>query len=307
MVAAGFWYRHDPAGGTAVLASGLRQSTPLVLGALCGIFCERSGVMHIGIEGQMLLSAFVAYGAAAFFKSLGLAAALAVGTGAAMGLMLAVMAVTLKMDQIIAGTVLNVLALGISGYFFTPGLSIGAKLEPLALAPLQALPLIGPVLFACPPIALAALVLVGVVQAYLFHTPWGLRARAVGEHPQAAATLGIRIAAIRYSHVVTGGAIAGLAGAFLTLEAVGTFERAMTNGRGFVALAVMIFGRWHPLGAWAAALMFGLASAAQTQLQFTGTWQIPPQFLGMLPYLLTVAVLALVGGKAHAPAALGRA
>lgn len=300
------WYRHDPAACTAVLAAALRQSTPLALGALCGICGERCGVMNIGIEGQMLLAAFVAYVVAAGPGGQGLAATAAVATGAAMGLILAVMAVTLKMDQIIAGTVLNVLALGLSGYFYQPGLTIGAKLQAFSLGPLKDLPLVGALVFACPPITLATPVLVLTLYAYLFHTPWGLRARAAGEHPQAAATLGIGVAATRYGHVIVGGTLAGLAGAFLTLEAVGTFERVMTNGRGFVALAVMIFGRWHPLGAWAAALLFGLAAAAQTQFQFAGTLAIPPQFVGMLPYLLTIFALALVGGKARPPAALGQ-
>jgi general nucleoside transport system permease protein len=139
----------------------------------------------------------------------------------------------------------------------------------------------------------------------LFHTRWGLRTRAVGEHPRAADTVGINVFTVRYVNVIMGGALAGLAGGFLTLEAVGSFERGMTNGRGFVALAVMIFGKWSPLGAWGAALLFGLFTALQTQLQFGGQINIPHQFIGMLPYLMTIIVLAGFVGRARPPAAVG--
>jgi simple sugar transport system permease protein len=170
---------------------------------------------------------------------------------------------------------------------------------------LEDIPLLGPVLFKNPPITYLAIILVFVVHYVLFYTRWGLRSRAVGEHPRAADTVGINVFKMRYVNVILGGAIAGLAGAFLTLEAVGSFERGMTNGRGFVALACMIFGRWTPIGSWGAALLFGLASAMQTQLQFGGEINIPHQFIGMLPYLLTIIVLAGVGGKTRPPAADG--
>jgi len=170
---------------------------------------------------------------------------------------------------------------------------------------LAKIPLIGPVLFNNPPITYASIVLVFVVHYVLFYTPWGLRTRAVGEHPRAADTLGIDVYLVRYVNVVVGGALAGLAGAYLSLEAVGSFERSMTNGRGFVALAVMIFGKWTPLGSWGAALLFGFATALQTQLQFGGEINIPPQFIGMLPYLLTIIVLAGFVGRARPPAADG--
>jgi ABC-type uncharacterized transport system permease subunit len=173
------------------------------------------------------------------------------------------------------------------------------------LGPLADIPIIGPVLFNNPPITYATIILVFVVQYVLFYTKWGLRTRAVGEHPRAADTVGINVFTVRYVNVIMGGAIAGLAGAFLTLEAVGSFERVMTNGRGFIALAVMIFGKWTPLGSWGAALLFGFFSALQTQIQFTGNIDIPHQFIGMLPYLLTVIVLAGFGGRARPPAADG--
>jgi general nucleoside transport system permease protein len=298
-------YAFNPAQTEAVLASSLRQATPLVLGAMCGLMGERSGVINIGIEGQMLMSAFIGFLANVYTGDLFLAVLAGIVTGAILGALLAFMSVTLKIDQIIGGTVINILALGLTGYFYTAGLTTKGKLLPIPLGPLAKIPLIGPVLFNNPPITYATIILVFVVHYVLFHTRWGLRTRAVGEHPRAADTVGINVYMMRYANVILGGAIAGLAGAFLTLEAVGSFERAMTNGRGFVALAVMIFGKWTPFGAWGAALLFGFASAMQTQLQFGGEVNIPHQFIGMLPYLLTIIVLAGFGGRARPPAADG--
>jgi general nucleoside transport system permease protein len=289
----------------AVLGSTIRQSTPILLGALCGIMCERSGIVNIGIEGQMLLSAFIGFMANVWTGNLFLSVLAGMATGAILGLLHAFMSVTLKLDQIIGGTVINILALGLTGYFYTAGLTTAGKIQPIRLGFLAEIPLIGPVLFTNPPITYAAIILVFVLQFVLFRTTWGLRTRAVGEHPRAADTLGINVFATRYINVILGGAIAGLAGAFLTLEAVGSFERAMTNGRGFVALAVMIFGKWNPLGAWGASLLFGFANAIQTQIQFAGVLEIPHQFIGMLPYLLTIIVLAGFVGRARPPAADG--
>jgi simple sugar transport system permease protein len=223
-----------------------------------------------------------------------------------MGTFLAWMSVTLKMDQIIGGTVINILALGLTSYFYVAGLTTRGKLQPVSLGPLADIPLIGPVLFNNPPITYLAIILVFVVQFALFKTVWGLRTRAVGEHPSAADTVGISVNRMRYLNVTLAGAVAGLAGAYLTLEAVGSFERGMTNGRGFIALAVMIFGRWTPLGAWGAALLFGFFNAFQTQLQLSGATSVPPQFIGMLPYILTIVVLAGFGGRARPPAAVGQ-
>lgn len=289
----------------AVLASTVRHATPLVLGALCGLLGERSGVINIGIEGQMLMSAFIGFLVNVWTGNLFLAVIGGLLAGALLGALLAFMSVTLKINQIIGGTVINILALGLTGYFYTAGLTTRGKLSPIPLGPLAEIPLVGPVLFRNPPITYATIILVFVVHYVLFYTRWGLRTRAVGEHPRAADTVGVNVFQVRYINVILGGAIAGLAGAFLTLEAVGSFERAMTNGRGFVALAVMIFGKWTPLGSWGAALLFGLASAMQTQLQFGGRVNIPHQFIGMLPYVLTIVVLAGFGGRARPPAADG--
>ncbi len=299
------FYALNPQVTTAVLRSTIRQSTPILLGALCGIMCERAGIVNIGIEGQMLMAAFVGFMTNVWTGNLVISILAGIATGAAMGLLHAFMSVTLKLDQIIGGTVLNILGLGLTGFFYTAGLTTEGKIAPLNLGFLAEIPLIGPVLFNNPPITYAAIILVFVLQFVLFRTTWGLRTRAVGEHPRAADTLGINVFATRYINVILGGAIAGLAGAFLTLEAVGSFERAMTNGRGFVALAVMIFGKWNPIGAWGASLLFGFANAIQTQIQFTGALEIPHQFIGMLPYLLTIIVLAGFVGRARPPAADG--
>ncbi len=299
-------YGATPAVTTALLASTVRQSTPLVLGALSGIFCERSGVINIAIEGMMLMGAFVGFLANVYTGNLLVAVLAAVLMGAFMGLAHAFMSITLKMDQIISGTVLNILALELTGFFYQQGLTTQGKLTPVRIPVLADIPLIGPVLFDNPPITYLSLVLVVVVHILLFRTVWGLRTRAVGEHPKAADTVGIDVIRMRYINVIIGGMIAGLAGGYLTLEAVGSFERAMTNGRGFVALAVMIFGKWTPLGAWGAALLFGFANALQTQFQFLGISTIPHQFVGMLPYLLTIVVLAGFVGRARPPAAIGQ-
>lgn len=299
-------YTRSPQATTAVLNSTLRQSTPLVLGALCGLLGERSGIINIGIEGQMLLAAFIGFLANVWTGNLFLAVLAGVGTGAILGLLLAFMSISLKMDQIIGGTVINILAIGLTGYFYQAGLTTEGKLQPISFGALADIPLIGPVLFNNPPITYLTLILVLVVHFVLFSTRWGLRTRAVGEHPSSADTVGINVYFMRYANVIIGGGIAGLAGAFLTLEAVGSFERLMTNGRGFVALAVMIFGKWTPFGAWGAALLFGLATAMQTQLQFTGGLNIPHQFIGMLPYVLTIVVLAGFVGRSRPPAAIGQ-
>jgi simple sugar transport system permease protein len=299
------FYINDPRITEAVLAATIRHSTPLVLGALCGVLGERSGIINIGIEGQMLLSAFIGFLVNVWTGNLLIAIFAGLFTGAVLGALLAFMSVTLKIDQIIGGSVINIVALGLTGYFYQVGLTTEGKLRPIPLGPLADLPIVGRVFFDNPPITYATIVLVFVVHYLLFKTKWGLRTRAVGEHPRAADTVGVNVYLVRYVNVILGGAIAGLGGVFLTLEAVGSFERNMTNGRGFVALACMLFGKYTPFGAWGAALLFGLTSAIQTQLQFGGKITIPHQFIGMLPYLLTIVVLAGFVGRTRVPAADG--
>lgn len=305
LIAIGYYYLQSPTKTEAVLASAVRQATPLILGALCGLIGERTGIINIGIEGQMLMAAFIGFLVNVWTGNLILAVLAGIGAGAVLGLLLAFMSVTLKVDQIIGGTVINIVATGLTGYFYQVGLTTEGKLSAIPLGKLAELPVIGPALFNNPPITYAAIVLVFLVHYVLFFTKWGLRTRAVGEHPRAADTVGVNVYFLRYMNVIIAGGIAGLGGVFLTLEAVGSFERLMTNGRGFVALAVMIFGKWTPLGSWGAALLFGLTSALQTQIQFSGQLEIPHQFIGMLPYLLTIVVLAGAVGRSRPPAAEG--
>jgi simple sugar transport system permease protein len=302
----------------SMLRTTLQVATPLTLGALAGIYCERAGVINIAIEGMMLVAAFCGFAAALFAHqafgnaalSLVVGVAAAVLSGGLVGAFHALLCVTYRVDQIISGTVVNVLAIGGTGYLnrvlFVPGNTPpGPGVLPTLTVPLLGdLPGLGR-LFDQQPITLGALVLVAVSQLVLFRTVWGLRTRAVGEHPRAADVAGISVARVRYANVIVGGLIAGLAGAYLTLESVPSFEPLMTNGRGFIALAAMIFGGWTPLGAWAASLMFGAAQALQINAQAFGV-PVASQLVGMLPYLLTMVALAGVVGRTRPPAADGQ-
>jgi simple sugar transport system permease protein len=298
-----------PAATISILAITITKATPITLGALAGICSERTGVVNIGIEGLMLTSAFTGFMTGVYTHNLGIALVAAIASGAVMALLHAVLSITFRVDQIISGTVVNILAVGLTGYlnrqlFATgapPGLSV---LPSIPFGPLAELPWIGPILFQQKPIALSAMLIVLIVHAALFHTRWGLRTRAVGEHPLAADTVGVNVNGLRYFNVVLGGAIAGLAGAYFTLESVPHFEPLMTNGRGFIALAAMIFGKWTPFGAWGAALLFGVAEAIPTAMQLQGI-NIPFQIVGLLPYVLTIVVVAGAVGRATPPAADG--
>lgn len=294
---------------TAVLSATIRSATLLVLGAMCGMIGERAGVVNIGIEGQFLMSAFVAFTVASSTGSLEIGVIAGIGTGLAMGWMLAAMAVGLRVDQIIAGTVLNIAALGLTSFFYVSGRSLGIpKYAALDLGGYSDLPLVGTVLFSRPLLTYLTMALVVVVHVALFKSVWGMRTTAVGEHPGAAATVGVNVTKLRYLNMALGGGLAGLGGSYLALEAVGTFSRGMTGGRGFLALAVMIFGRRTPFGAYAAALVFGFTTALQNQFQLSSTFDIPPQFIGMLPFVVTILVVAFSGlfGHMRDPAALGQ-
>ena len=307
----------------------LALSTPIALGALCGVMCERSGVVNIGIEGIMLTSAFFGYLAGfVLHESIGDLPALIVGVavavlvGVILGLVHGWLCISVRADQIIAGVFLNIAALGLTGYLnrliVTPSGKGGAGLLPHVTVPdaVANLPLVGPVVgmfFNQGPIAMSVVFLVVGLQFLLFRSRWGLRTRAVGEHPKAADTVGIDVLALRYRNVVVGCALAGLAGAFIILESTGTFSNGMTNGRGFIALAAVIFGRWTPVGAFLGALLFGFVSALQTMVGVAppsgdlGTimGQIPNQWYAALPYVVTIVVLAGVVGRSIPPAADG--
>jgi ABC-type uncharacterized transport system permease subunit len=316
----------------SMIATTLAVATPLTLGALSGVYCERSGVVNIGIEGMMLSAAFFGWLGAIYLNtilkmgplpSLIAGVVIAVLTGGLMGLLLAVLSVTYKVNQIIGGTVINILATGLTGFlnrqlFFEKGSIFGGQVPhapgvlPRMHVPLLAdIPVVGGI-FEQQPIAVAAVVLVIVTHFVLFYTRWGLRTRSVGEHPRAADTVGINVYRMRYLNVIIGGMMAGLGGAYFTLESVPSFEPLMTNGRGFIALAALIFGNWSPFGAWAAALVFGAAQALQINLQFFRE-VIPPQWaflqqayiVGLVPYVLTMIILTGIVGRTIMPAADG--
>lgn len=297
-------YLWDDRQTTAVLARTVREASPLILAGLCGLVGERSGIINIGIEGQMLLAAFCGFMAASYSENLWLGVVAAMAAAGLAGLFLAWTSVALRMDQIIAGTVINIFALGATSFFFVQGRTM-PTIPNINVGPLADIPLIGPMLFSHGPVTYVALVAVLVVHVALFNTRWGLRTRAVGEHPSAADTVGVNIFRLRYLNLAMAGTLAGLAGMAL-LQSASVFNRGMTNGKGFIALAVMIFGRWRPTGVLGAALLFGLFNAVQAQLQFRQAFDIPPQFFGMIPFLLTIAVLAAAGLSARPPAAIGQ-
>src|SRR5207248_1369648 len=299
-----------PAATISILAITITKATPITLGALAGICSERTGVVNIGIEGLMLTSAFTGFMAGVYTHNLGIALFAAVASGALMALLHAVLSISFRVDQIISGTVINILAVGLTGYLnrklFSTGAPGGLSAFPRVNLPgLSDVPWIGPILFQQKPLALTAILLVFVVHFALFRTRWGLRTRAVGEHPLAADTVGVNVNRLRYLNVVIGGAIAGLGGAFFTLESVPHFEPLMTNGIGFIGLAAMIVGKWTPFGAWGAALLFGVAEAIPTAMQLQGI-NVPYQLVALLPYVLTIVVVAGAVGRATPPAADGQ-
>jgi len=298
--------------GKAVLRFTLRASVPLIFGALSGILCERSGIINIGIEGMMLAGAFGAFAVKAHTGALPLALSLALATlaavlvGAAMGYLHALLSIRFRMNQIISGTVMIVLATGLSTYLFDPNWLSRGKFADIAIPVLSRIPVVGEILFTNGLLTYLALVLVFVLQVLLFRSRWGLRTRAIGEHPRAADTLGVNVNRWRYINTTIGGVLAALGGAFLVLEAVGQFKEGMTAGRGFISLAAMIFGNWSPLGALGASTLFGYAQALQNQLLLSGITRVPRFFVSMLPYVTTIVVLVSVGGRTRAPAAEGQ-
>lgn len=296
-------YRWDSGQTTAVGSRTVRAAAPLLLGALCGVIGERSGVFNIGIEGQMLFSAFTGFMAASYSGSLLVGIAAGVAGAMLLGLFLAWTAVTLKMDQIIAGTVINIFALGTTTFYYVQGRTMPPFPE-WSVPGLSKLPLVGKMFFQHGPMTFVALIAPFIVYVALFKTRWGLRTRAVGEHPGAADTVGVNVIKKRYVNLIIAAGLAGLAGLHL-IQSASAFNRNMTNGAGFIALAVMIIGRWHPFGAFAGGLLFGFFIALQSQLQFNQALDIPPQFFGMIPYLLTIVVLAVAGVNARPPAAGG--
>jgi len=295
---------------TGMIKSSLLRAIPITLAALSGVMCERCGVVNIGIEGMMLAGAFLAalFGSITDSVWVGLLAAM-VG-GGLMAALLAILAIRYKVNQIIAGTAINILATGLTSYLSSRYLQKYAELNspatfsPMALPGLSKIPIIGPALFNHTVVVYLTLILVVVIQIMLYYTRWGLRTRAVGEHPRAADTLGVNVFLMRYTNVILGGLVAGLGGAYLVLSSVARFDELMTAGKGFIGMAAMIFGKWNPIGAFGSSLIFGFADSLQTKLAILAV-PIPSQFLLMAPYLVTIIALAGVVGRSRPPAADG--
>jgi simple sugar transport system permease protein len=332
----GYLVEHIPSSGPVILAA----ATPLGFGALCGVVCERSGVTNIGIEGTMLTAAFTGWVASFTAVNilgpqdpglLGITPALLIGLVAAIlsavliSLLHAWLSISLRVDQIISGTIINILAFGITGYLN----NVIAAASPTSAGTFQkialphditSLPIVGWLISTVleqGPITLSLLVTVVVLQLLLFRSRWGLRTRAVGEHPKAAETVGIDVIRLRYRNVLIGGIFAGLGGAWLSMEVTGSFQAGMTAGRGFIALAAMIVGRWTPIGSFGAALFFALFTVLGDLIGPNGisppvgqlgdiVKAIPSQLFSALPYLATIIVLAGLIGRSSPPAADGR-
>jgi ABC-type uncharacterized transport system permease subunit len=296
---------------TPFLAATVRTATPLALAALGEVVVERAGMINIGLEGAILAGAF---GALLGATSGGLAAGYvgAMAGGLIVSAIFALSVVKWRADQIITGTALTLLATGATGTLYRALFgSTGAALNlptsaPLRIPGLASIPVIGPALFEQPPSTYLAYLLAVAITWWLGHTHAGLALRAIGERPEAAETAGVPVNRYRVLAALFGGLLGGLAGGTLVLEQAGTFVEGMSSGRGFIAIAIVVLGRWHPLGAALGALVFGAASALQFAFQAMG-WSAPYQLFLVTPYLLTLAALAGAVGRARAPAALGKA
>ncbi|MCU1403941.1 MAG: transporter permease [Glaciihabitans sp.] len=297
---------------TGLLVGTIGLSVPLIFGALGGVLSERVGVVNVAIEGQLLAGAFVSAMIASVTGQplLGLVGAMVAGM--LVSFVLAAFSIKYIVDQVIVGVVLNVLILGITNFLYTKVLSPNAetlnsppRFDRINIPGLSEIPILGPVLFRQTIIVYIMYVAVAAVYFGLFHTKWGLRLRSVGEHPQAADTVGINVNGTRFWNVSLAGAIAGLGGAFLTLGSVGAFNKEMTAGAGFIALAAVIFGRWDPIRATLAALLFGFASNLQNVLGIIGS-PVPSEFMLMLPYVVTIFAVAGLVGQVRGPAAAGK-
>ena len=294
----------------SMLVATVARSTPIALGALSGVLCERSGVVNIGIEGMLLGGAFTGVVIGSLWGGVaGLIASTIIG--GLLALLLAVLAVNFKVDQIIIGVVINILVLGLTSFLTAQVLVKKPELNDAPIFPairipvLGDIPIIGPMFFNQTIIVYGMYILIATVTFFLFRTRWGLRTRAVGENPKAADSLGVSVSKVRYLAVVYGGMVGGFAGAWFTLGTVGRFDEGMTGGRGFIGLAAMIFGAWNPVGAFLAALMFGFFDSLQQKFAVLDT-PIPSEFLAMAPYLVTIIVVAGLVGRARPPAADGQ-
>ncbi len=302
---------------TTIIAESLRLATPLAIGAMAGIWCERAGIVNIAIEGMMLFAACFGFTTLFFLRGTALpletaqllAVIIAVLSGGLIALLHGWLSITFRTDQIVSGTVINILAVGVTSFvrreYLLSTEAGAAKLGNFAIPILSELPVIGDAIFTNQPIFFMMFATLALTHIVMFNTRWGLRTRAVGEHPHAADTLGINVNRTRWTNVVISGMIAGLAGAWFSLEATGSFNDGMTRGAGFIALAAMIFGKWTPIGAFGAALLFGFSDSLGIRLQIMDVG-FPVQFLQMVPYAVTLVVLAGFIGRASPPKAIGQ-
>jgi len=303
---------------TNVIGGSVELATPIAMAAMAGILSERSGMLNIALEGKMLIGAFTAsvVSSLVYIATKNVLLATLVGVSAAMlaaaltGLLLAWLGIRHKVNQIIAGTVINIGAVGITNFIFLRILQHNTQfnsppsVEPMRLPVLSDLPVIGPIFFEAKPYVYVGYILVVVLTYMIYRTRWGLRLRASGEKPAAAGTVGVNVLAIRYRALVLAGLISGLAGSYLSLATAGSFQMQMTAGKGFIGLAAMIFGGWHPIGAFFAALVFGFADGTQSLLSILGV-DVAPQLLNSVPYVVTIVVVAGVVGRVRGPASAG--
>ena len=294
-----------------MMNTSLVRATPIALAALCGVISERAAVVNIGIEGIMLVSAMTSVIIATLTHNLYMGLLTGMLTGMGVAALHAVLVIQFKVDQIISGVAVNIIGTGASSFISNRYLQINSNLlnnsgifPNIPIPLLVKIPILGPVVFENNIMVYIMLFLVAVTFVILFYTRWGLRTRAVGEHPKAADTLGINVYMMRYVNVILGGMVAGIGGAYFTIGSVGRFDKLMTAGKGFIGLAAMIFGNWNPVGALGSSLIFGFADSLQIKMQILNI-PIPTEFLQMAPYIVTIIVLAGLVGRVHPPAADG--
>lgn len=296
---------------TGLLQGAIMLSVPLIFGSMSGLLCEKSGVINIAIEGQLLFAAFVSAVVASYTQNTLYGLIVAPIAGALISLILAYFSIRFQVDQVILGFVINVLVLGLTNFFYTTLLvpyedkwNMGGSFSPIPIPVLSKIPIIGPTLFNQTIIVYFMYVFVIFIQIALFKSRWGLRTRAIGELPVAADSVGIDVNRLRFKNVLIAGLVAGTGGAYFTVGAVGPFSQNMTAGAGFIALACLIFGKWTPRGAIIAALFFGFANNLQGNLSIIGV-SIPSEFMLMVPYVATIIAVSGVVGRVRAPAADG--
>jgi simple sugar transport system permease protein len=294
-----------------MMNTSLVGATPIALAALCGVISERAAVVNIGIEGIMLVSAMTSVMLATLTHNLYVGLLAGMLAGMLVAALHAVLVIQFKVDQIISGVAVNIVGTGATSFIsnrylqvYTDQVNNSGIFPNIPIPFLVKIPILGPAVFENNIIVYIMLILVAVIFVLLFYTRWGLRTRAVGEHPKAADTLGINVYMVRYVNVILGGLIAGIGGAYFTIGSVGRFDKIMTAGKGFIGLAAMIFGNWNPLGALGSSLIFGFADSLQIKMQILDI-PIPTEFLQMAPYIVTIIALAGLVGRVHTPAADG--